>query len=160
MVFRKVGGALKSFGGKVSTAVGPLASFAKTHAPDVLELGTKVASMVPGAHQPFAFAANKGIQAFRKSLEGVPNEEVKQKLSDALEDNSMQKSKRPNTINEYGTPVNEIQKPAPAIIPKIAEALVNTYRTIGAREREADAFRKGKSVKRKLFKPKKKKKLI
>ena len=48
---------------------------------------------------------------------------------------------------------------APAIIPKIAEALVNTYRTIGEREREAEALRKGKSVKRKLlFKPKKKKK--
>ena len=157
MVFlRKIGGALKTLG-KISTAVGPLASFAKKYAPDVLELGTGFASMVPGPHERFALAANKGIRAFRKSLEGVPNEEVKEKLSNALEDNSMQQSKRPNTINVYGTPVNEIEKPAPAIIPKIAEALVNTYRTIGEREREAEAFRKGKSVKRKLFKPKKKK---
>jgi len=160
MVFRKIGGALKSFGGKVSTAVGPLASFAKNYGPDILEHGSGVAAAVPGPYQPFAIGAHVGIKATRQYLKGVPNEEVKQKLSNALEDNSMQNSKRPNTINEYGTPVNEIQKPAPAIIPKIAEALVNTYRTIGEREREAEAFRKGKSVKRKLFKPKKKKKLI
>jgi len=157
MVFlRKIGGALKTLG-KISTAVGPLASYAKKYAPDILEVGTKVASMVPGVHQPFAFAVNKGIQTFRKTLEGVPSEEVKEKLSNALEDNSMEKKKRPNKINVYGTPVNEIEKPSPEIVPIVTEAIVNTYRAISARERKADAIRKGKTAKRKALKSKKQK---
>ena len=58
MVFlRKIGGALKTFGGKALLAVGPLASYAKKHAPDVVELGTKVASMVPGPYQKYASAS-------------------------------------------------------------------------------------------------------
>ena len=88
MVYQKVFGALKSMNNSASDVFGRIKVGVQKYAPDVLEHGTALASMIPGAHQPFAAAANLGIRALRGKIEEVPNKEVAQKLSSAVKENT------------------------------------------------------------------------
>jgi len=148
MVYQKVFGALKSMNNNASDVFGRIKVGVQKYAPDILEHGTAIASMIPGAHQPFAAAANMGIRALRGKINEVPNKEAAEKLSSAVNDN--------NPVIGVDGGGNVLYKGdregGNKIMPNFAEtlpvAVKHFQNTIRTREAEAKAFRKGNIFKK------------
>ena len=163
MVFRKIAGAFKTMGGKLADTAGRIKVGAFKYGPDILEYGSLGASLVPGPHQPIAAAVYGGVKGARSALEGVPNEEVKQKLMSELDipskTQSTSISEKPIIgVSSDGTPVRDTpNNDVRGFSSYIPQAMTTFRQIMNTREKEARGFRKGHTGKVQKYNKRKKK---